>query len=87
MSFPSPYVRVEIDVRRIRQNVVDIRQLTRVPVIAVIKADAYGLGAERIAPAIADLVDSFCMFKPEEAKAIGLWGRTAREAIAMRHAR
>jgi alanine racemase len=83
MAFPSPHVRVEIDLRRIRQNVFEIRQRTGVPLIAVIKADAYGLGADRIAPAVADLVDAFCVFRPEEAKAIDLWGRTKREAIAI----
>jgi alanine racemase len=83
MPSPSPHVRVEVKLRQIRQNVTDIRQHTGVPVIAVIKADAYGLGARQVAPAIADLVDSFCVFKPEEAQAIDLWKRTGKEAIAI----
>lgn len=83
MSFPSPHVRVEIDLRRIRQNVLDIRQQTGVSVIAVIKADAYGLGAKEIARAIADLVDQFCFFSLGEAKAIDLWKLTGKSAITI----
>jgi len=83
MSFPSPHVRVEIDLRRIRENISEIRRRTGVPVLAVIKADAYGLGAERIAPAIADRVEGFCVFKPEEASAIRLWEQTGKAAIAI----
>ena len=79
----SPYVRVQIDLRRVRRNVEEVRARTGVPVIAVIKADAYGLGADRVAPAIADLVDSFCVFSPDEAKAIDLWRRTGKSALAI----
>jgi alanine racemase len=83
MSFPSPHIRVEIDLRKVRQNVMDIRQQTGVPIIAVIKADAYGLGAKEIAPAIADLVEEFCLFSLEEAIAIDLWNRTSKPAITI----
>jgi len=81
--FPSPDVSVVVDLRRVRQNVEDIRHVTGVPVIAVIKADAYGLGAERIAAAISNLVDSFCVFRPREATDIRLWERTGKPALAI----
>jgi alanine racemase len=54
-----------------------------VPVIAVIKADAYGLGAAQVAPAINDLVEDFCVFRPEEAKSIRLRVLTGRGAICI----
>src|SRR5579864_6119037 len=80
---PSSQVRVGIDLRRVRRNVEEVAARAGVPVIAVIKADAYGLGADRVAPAIADLVDSFCVFSPDEAKSIDLWGRTGKPALAI----
>jgi len=76
----SPHIRVIIDLNRIRQNIEAIRRHVGVPVIAVIKADAYGLGADHVAPAIADLVDSFCLFSLDEARAIDLWNRTGKSA-------
>lgn len=80
---PSRHVRVVVDLSRVRQNAQRIARETGVPVIAVIKADAYGLGANRVAPALADIVDRFAVFSPEEARAIELWNRTGREAIAI----
>src|SRR5947209_4239151 len=80
---PSRHVRVVVDLARVRANCQRIVEQTGVPVIAVVKADAYGLGAERVTAAIADLVDSFCMFHPDEAAAIDLWNRTGKPAIAI----
>ena len=79
----SAHLQVLVDLSRIRRNIEGIVNQTRVPVIAVIKADAYGLGAEKIAPAIADLVDGFCLFSPTEAAAIDLWRQTGKAAIAI----
>ncbi len=61
---------VVIDLDRIRRNVEDIRHRTERPVIAVIKADAYGLGAVQVAAAIEDLVDEFAYFSLAEARAV-----------------
>ena len=80
---PSPEVGVVVDLRRVRRNVEEIHRLTGVPIIAVIKADAYGLGAAQIAPAISNLVDSFCVFRPSEATDIRLWERTGKPALAI----
>ena len=80
---PSCHVRVVIDLERVRQNAQSIARSTGVAVIAIIKADAYGLGAERVATALADVVDQFAVFSPEEAKAIDLWNRTGKSAIAI----
>ena len=79
----SPQVSVSIDLRRVRANVLEISTRTRVPVIPVIKADAYGLGAGEVAEAVRDLVASFCVFRPQEAAEARLWERTARPAIAI----
>jgi alanine racemase len=80
---PSRHVRVVVDLARVRANCQRLVEQTGVPVIAVVKADAYGLGAERVTAAIADLVDSFCLFQPDEAAAIDLWNRTGKQAIAI----
>ena len=58
---------VTIDLSRIRANVEDIAERTGVPVIAVVKANAYGLGIRQVVEAIADLVDSFYVFDAAEA--------------------
>ena len=51
----SPYPRLLIDVGAIRRNYARIQSLTgTADVAAVVKADAYGLGAATIAPALAD---------------------------------
>src|SRR3978361_443836 len=63
---------VAIDLARIRQNCQQIASQTKVPVIAVVKADAYGLGASQVARAIADLVDGFYVFDAAEAIAAHL---------------
>lgn len=77
-----PAIRVQINLARIRQNITDIRARTGVPIIAVVKADAYGTGAARIVPAIDDLVDSFYVLEPREVIDAGLDRLTARQFIA-----
>jgi alanine racemase len=79
----SPHVRVQIDLARIRQNAADVARRVGVPVWAVIKADAYGLGAAQVAAALADQVEGFCVFRLEEAEAIDLWRLTHKPAIAL----
>jgi alanine racemase len=59
--------RVEVDLSRVRANVAGIARAVGVGVIAVVKADAYGLGAARVAAAIAELVDGFYVFEMREA--------------------
>jgi alanine racemase len=79
---PNPHVQVRVDLARIRRNVSDIAERTGVAVIAVVKADAYGLGAEQVARAIADLVDGFYVFDPAEALQYRL-PESGRRTIAM----
>ncbi len=69
----SPVGRVvaEIDLAQIRRNVQGIAQRSGVPVIAVIKANAYGLGAAAVAEAIEELVEGFYVFDAAEAVAVG----------------
>lgn len=80
---PSAHVAVQIDLARVRANVAAIREKTAKPVIAVVKGDAYGLGAQRVAPAIAELVDAFYVFDLAEAVAYRLNELTNRPAIAL----
>ena len=60
---PSSTVSVQIDLARIRANAEAVCRATRVPLIAVVKADGYGLGARRIAETIGDLVEAFYVFR------------------------
>lgn len=64
-------VTVEIDLDRIRANAEAIRRHVGVPLIAVIKADGYGLGAARIADALAAIADDFAYFSVAEAREVG----------------
>jgi alanine racemase len=62
----SPRPTVTIDLSKVRANATEIARRTGVPVIAVVKADAYGLGARRIVPALADLVAGFYVLDAAE---------------------
>lgn len=74
--------RTMIDLDRVRENAESIARATRVPLIAVVKADAYGLGAARVAGAIADLVEAFYVFDAAEAVRHGL-AATGKPTIAL----
>lgn len=79
----SPHVSVTIDLERIRRNAADVVARVGVPLWAVIKADAYGLGAARVAVALAQIVEGFCVFALEEAETIDLWASTGKPALAL----
>ncbi|MDB5333995.1 MAG: alanine racemase [Phycisphaerales bacterium] len=79
----SSHVAVCIDLARVRRNAEDIAKQTAVPIIAVVKADAYGLGAMRIAAALADLVQAFYVFDLREAVEYRLFDLTGKRTIAL----
>jgi alanine racemase len=81
----SQQVRVEVDVSRVRRNAAEVAARAGVPVWATIKADAYGLGAARVAAALAaePALAGFCVFALEEATAIDLWNLTGKPAITL----
>jgi alanine racemase len=62
----NQHVNVRVDLPRIRQAASEIARKTGVDVLAVIKADAYGLGAHEVAAAIAEVVAGFCFFSLRE---------------------
>ena len=74
---------VEIDLSRVRQNVEAIARTVGVPVYAVVKADAYGLGANMVTQAIADVVHGWCVFLATEAVEYQLWERTHKPTICL----
>ncbi len=76
-------MRVRIDLRRVWQNTLDVMRLTDAPVIAVVKADAYGLGAVAVAGAIGDLVNGFYVFDADESAEAKLFERTGKRTIAL----
>ncbi len=64
----SPYAIVDIDLRRVAANCAEIRRRVDVAVLAVVKADAYGLGDTRIAAALTGSADEFAVFSLREAQ-------------------
>jgi alanine racemase len=80
---PRNSVSVSIDLTRIRKNAELILQRTQVPIIAVVKADAYGLGAIEVAQSIGDLVDCFYVFDSAEAVEARLWDIAHRRTISL----
>ncbi|MBD5632140.1 MAG: hypothetical protein HDP34_02780, partial [Clostridia bacterium] len=64
-----------IDLRAIRSNALHIRQLLgKRKFYAVVKADAYGHGAEEVARSIEDIVDGFCVAIIDEGAALRISG-------------
>jgi len=76
-------VQVKIDLSRIRENVASIARRCGVDIIAVVKSDGYGLGAEPVARTIADLVAGFCVFSLKEAQAARLWEVARKPILAL----
>ena len=60
---------VTIDLARVRTNAQAVARRTGVPVIAVVKADAYGLGVLRVVEVLSDLVEAFYVLDAVEALA------------------
>ena len=67
---------LEIDISQLRKNLQYLRSLTSAGAqqMAVIKADAYGHGANRVASAIQDMVDGFVVAHLQEAIALRKYG-------------
>ena len=64
-----------IDLRAIRQNALNLRKILGNRFFyAVVKADAYGHGAEEVARAIEDVVDGFCVAIIDEGIALRVAG-------------
>lgn len=78
-----PDVRLQVDFSRIRRNILAIRAQARVDVIAVIKANAYGIGGRAVAEAVVDLVDAFYVFHVDEAVAYGLPNLSTKPTLAI----
>ncbi|MBN2447519.1 MAG: alanine racemase [Phycisphaerae bacterium] len=66
----SPHVLATIDLDHVRASAEEILARTGVQLIAVIKADAYGLGASRVADVLAAVADEFAYFSIEEARVV-----------------
>lgn len=66
-----PQVQVTINLDQVRAAAEAIRAKTGVGLIAVIKADAYGLGAARVADTLASVVNEFAYFAVSEAREVG----------------
>lgn len=57
---------VEIDLKRIEKNVLATRRLVGVPVMLMVKADAYGHGLVKVAKRAENVVDAFGVETLEE---------------------
>jgi alanine racemase len=80
---PSKHVSVRVDLPQVRRNAERIAHDTGVAVIAVVKADAYGLGAKQVAGVVGDLVDAFYVFDAAEAVEADLWRLTGKRTVAL----
>jgi alanine racemase len=67
----GPQVQVTINLDHVRAAAETIRAQTGVGLIAVIKADAYGLGAAQVADTLASIVQEFAFFAVSEAREVG----------------
>lgn len=67
----SKHITVTIDLDHVRKSAAAIKAHTRVALIAVVKADAYGLGAEHAAEALAGVADELAYFSIDEARDLG----------------
>jgi alanine racemase len=76
-------VRVHVNLSKIRAAATEIARKTRVDVLAVIKSDAYGLGAREVAEAIADVIHGFCFFSLKEAIAANLEPKSRKPSILL----
>jgi len=74
---------VSIDLPCVRRNAEQIRYRVGVPVIAVVKADAYGLGARDVVRTISDVVDGFCVFGFAEVRQAGLHELKGKSILAV----
>jgi alanine racemase len=74
---------LEVDWNRIERQAREIRDRCG-PVLAVVKADAYGLGAGKVAETIASIVDGFCVFSLSEAIDAKLWEIAGKPIFALR---
>ncbi len=66
----SEDIDVTIDLDRVRASAEAIRAKTGVALIAVVKADAYGLGAVQVTDALASVADEFAYFTIDEAREV-----------------
>lgn len=67
----SRHVNICVNLDQVRASAERIRATTGVPLIAVVKAGAYGLGAVRVADALAAVADDFAYFSVHEAQEVG----------------
>lgn len=79
----NPHLILDVNLAVIRRNAELLAETVKVPLLPVVKADAYGLGITAISEAIADLADGFCVFQAREAIAVDLAHRTGKRVLAL----
>ena len=67
----SRHAHVVVNLDRVRANAEVIRNRVKVRLVAVVKADAYGLGAPQVADALASVANEFAYFSIHEAREVG----------------
>lgn len=76
-------LKLNVNLSVVRHNVEAIATAVGVPLLPVVKADAYGLGIEAVCDTIADLAAGFCVFQAREAIAAQLAERTGKRVLAL----
>ena len=79
----SRHIQVNVNLSQIRANGAEIIKATGVDLIAVVKSDAYGLGAAEVIASIGDLVSGWCVFSPEEALAVAIADPTHKSIMVL----
>ena len=79
----NPNVHITVDFDRLRANAVAVQRQVGVPILAVVKADAYGLGADHVMSAISEMVDGFCFFNLDEALSANAWRKFGKPSITI----
>jgi alanine racemase len=68
----SPHITITVDLGHVRRAARRIKAEMGVQYMAVIKADAYGLGASQVAAALSGVADEFAFFALREAVEVGV---------------
>lgn len=63
-------IKIEIDLKKIRSNLLSIKEVTDAKIMLMLKANAYGHGIEEVAKYVEDIVDAFGVETLDEALAL-----------------
>lgn len=63
-------LKIEINLDRVRSNLLEVKRDVNLPIMLMVKADAYGFGIKEVATSVEDIVDYFGVVTLEEGVAL-----------------